>query len=74
MSEAQTSVIALATCMVACFATAALVEIAALWCAILWTLALFLRATRLAGWLMAPYLAWVAFAGALRSAIWRLNA
>jgi len=51
----------------------AFAEIAVLWCAILWTLVLFGRVTKLAGWLMAPYLIWVAFAGALNLAIWRLN-
>jgi tryptophan-rich sensory protein len=34
---------------------------------------LFWRADRLAGWLLAPYAAWVAFAAALNFALWRLN-
>lgn len=34
---------------------------------------LFRRADRLAGWLLAPYAAWVAFAAVLNLALWRLN-
>jgi tryptophan-rich sensory protein len=34
---------------------------------------LFWRADRLAGWLLAPYAAWVAFAGVLNFALWTLN-
>jgi tryptophan-rich sensory protein len=52
----------------------ALVEIVVLWAAILATLLLFRRISRLAGWLLTPYLAWVAFAGLLNFEIWRLNA
>jgi benzodiazapine receptor len=33
----------------------------------------FRRARPLAGWLMLPYIAWVAFASALTLAMWRLN-
>ena len=51
----------------------ALVEIAALWTAILLTLLSFWRVSRLAGWLFVPYLAWVTFATALNFALWRLN-
>ncbi|QDV33935.1 TspO/MBR family protein [Tautonia plasticadhaerens] len=52
----------------------ALLEIAALWLAILATLVAFARVRPLAGWLMAPYLLWVTFATALNFALWRLNA
>jgi benzodiazapine receptor len=51
----------------------ALLEIAVLWLAILAATILFLRVTRLAAWLMLPYLGWVAFAAVLNFAIWRLN-
>ncbi|HEV7279347.1 MAG TPA: TspO/MBR family protein [Pirellulaceae bacterium] len=51
----------------------AAVEIVALWLAIAGTTLLFFRHSSLAGWLMTPYLAWVAFAAALNVAIWRLN-
>ncbi|MBN1807701.1 MAG: tryptophan-rich sensory protein [Planctomycetes bacterium] len=53
---------------------AAFGEIVVLWCCIAWTLWEFRRESRLAGWLMAPYLGWVTFASALNFAIWRLNA
>lgn len=52
---------------------AALAEIAVLWAAIAGTIVLFARIDRWAGWLMAPYLAWVSFAAALNWAVWRLN-
>ena len=51
----------------------ALVEIVALWMAILLTMADFHRVSKTAGWLFAPYLAWVTFAGVLNFALWRLN-
>ena len=51
----------------------AAVEIALLWLAIAATALAFFRHSRLAGWLMTPYLAWVTFAAALNVAIWRLN-
>lgn len=51
---------------------AALAIIAVLCIAIAATVIAFLRLDRPAGWLMMPYLAWVAFAGALNLAIWQL--
>jgi translocator protein len=48
-------------------------EIVLLWVSILATLLAFGRINRAAGWLMVPYLAWVAFAAALNLALWRLN-
>ena len=45
----------------------------ALWLLIAATAALFSRCRRAAGWLLAPYLLWVAFAGYLNLAIWILN-
>jgi translocator protein len=53
---------------------AGLLVIAALIPAIIWTIIAFGRKDRLAGWLLAPYLAWVIFAAVLNAAIWRLNA
>lgn len=51
----------------------ALVEIIALWTAILMTMLAFLRVNKAAGWMMAPYLAWVTFAAFLNFTLWRLN-
>ena len=51
----------------------ALLEIALLWTTILLTLVLFWRIRPLAGALLLPYLAWVAFASYLNAGIWRLN-
>lgn len=44
-----------------------------LWVAILVALRRFQRVDPVAGWLMAPYLAWVTFAAALNAAVWWLN-
>jgi tryptophan-rich sensory protein len=44
-----------------------------LWIAIVITISLFRKVSRPAAWLLAPYLAWVTFAGSLNFAIWRLN-
>ena len=52
----------------------AFVDIAALWAALAVTVWLFFRVRWAAGVLLAPYLLWVSFAGALNFAIWRLNA
>ena len=51
----------------------ALVDILVLVVAILATIVVFARASRTAAWLLAPYLAWVAFAAALNAAIVALN-
>ncbi len=51
----------------------ALAEIVVLWVAILANLMLFRRIDRLAGWLLAPYLAWVSFAAVLNAAIMAMN-
>ncbi|MFW5951992.1 MAG: TspO/MBR family protein [Gemmatimonadota bacterium] len=51
----------------------ALVELTALWIAILATTILFFRHSNWAGALMVPYLLWVTFAGTLNAAIVRLN-
>ena len=51
----------------------ALIEIVLLWISIVVTLVVFRRIDRVAGWLLAPYLAWVSFATILNGAIWWLN-
>jgi tryptophan-rich sensory protein len=51
----------------------AFIEIILLWAAILATMIVFWGRSRLAGGLLAPYLAWVSFAAVLNFAIWRLN-
>ena len=48
--------------------------IVALWAAILVTMLAFIRVSKPAGWMMAPYLAWVTFAAFLNFTLWRLNA
>lgn len=48
-------------------------EILILWLAIAATTFTFFRNSKLAGWLLTPYLAWVTFASVLNFAIWRLN-
>lgn len=52
---------------------AAGVEIVVLWLAILATARAFAALRPLAGWLLAPYLAWVAYAAVLNGWIWALN-
>jgi len=52
----------------------AIVDIVALWLAIIVTGITFWRISRAAGWLLVPYLFWVSFAAILNIAIWRLNA
>lgn len=51
----------------------ALAEILLLWLAIAMTLVAFLRISRVAAWLLIPYLLWVSFAAVLNFALWRLN-
>lgn len=51
----------------------ACVDIALLWLAILATTTVFFQHSRLAGWLLVPYLLWVSFAAVLNFSIWRLN-
>lgn len=48
-------------------------EIVALWLAIAVTAASFWRWSKLATWLLVPYLAWVSFASVLNFTIWQLN-
>jgi translocator protein len=51
----------------------AFVEIVILWLAIVATTLAFFRSSKIAGWLLVPYLAWVSFAAVLNFTIWRLN-
>ena len=51
----------------------ALVEIALLWLMIYETYLKFIKINKIAGYLLIPYLAWVAFAGILNASIWWLN-
>lgn len=51
----------------------ALLDIAALWLAIVWTIAAFSKISRPAAWLLAPYILWVSFAAYLNYTIWALN-
>lgn len=52
----------------------ALAEVGALWLSIVVLVAMAGRCDRAAGWLLVPYLAWVAFAAVLNAAVVRLNA
>jgi benzodiazapine receptor len=45
----------------------------ALWLSIAWTIREFSAVKAAAAWMMAPYLIWVGFAGALNLAIWKMN-
>ena len=51
----------------------AFVELMILWLAILATIIAFARISRLAAWLLIPYILWVSFAGHLNYSIWQLN-
>jgi tryptophan-rich sensory protein len=51
----------------------AFAEIVLLWLAIAATLVAFRPVSRVAAWLLAPYLAWVSFAAGLNFTLWRLN-
>jgi benzodiazapine receptor len=51
----------------------ALIEIALLWLMIYETYLKFTKINKIAGYLLIPYMAWVAFAGILNASIWWLN-
>ena len=51
----------------------ALIEIVFLWLAILATIIAFYKISKLAAWLLVPYILWVSFAMYLNYAIWALN-
>ncbi|MGR3434359.1 MAG: tryptophan-rich sensory protein TspO [Shimia sp.] len=52
---------------------AAMVVLVCLWVAVAAVMVTFWAAVPLAGWLIAPYLVWVSYAGALNWWIWRRN-
>jgi len=52
---------------------AAFMEIIFLWVAILTSIILFFRISRLAGALLIPYILWVSFASILNFSIWKIN-
>ncbi|WP_112320758.1 tryptophan-rich sensory protein TspO [Oceanibium sediminis] len=52
---------------------AALVVLCLMWVAVVMTTVLAFRADTLAGLLLAPYVVWVSYAGALNAVIWRNN-
>ena len=51
----------------------ALIDITLMWFAIVATIILFAPISALAAWLLAPYLAWVSFAGYLNLAVYLKN-
>lgn len=51
----------------------ALIDIMVLDIAIVWTMMRFMKIQKLAAWLLAPYLFWVAFATVLNFFVWLLN-
>ena len=51
----------------------ALLEVVLFWGTLVLIQVRFARLDRVAGWLWAPYVAWVSFATVLNAAIWRLN-
>ena len=51
----------------------AFADVILLWALILATLIVFWRVSRLAGWLLVPYLLWVSFALVLNYTVWQLN-
>ncbi|HEX6462095.1 MAG TPA: TspO/MBR family protein [Candidatus Saccharimonadales bacterium] len=52
---------------------AAFVEILLLLAVIIWTIVVFARISRIAAWLLVPYLLWVSFATVLTASIYFLN-
>lgn len=51
----------------------AFVEIITLWFFILLTIFSFARVSKMAAWLLVPYISWVSFAAILNYTIWKLN-
>jgi tryptophan-rich sensory protein len=51
----------------------AFAELVLLWVFILLTIVAFSKISKVAAWLLVPYIAWVTFAGILNYTIWQLN-
>ncbi|MFA6459292.1 MAG: TspO/MBR family protein [Candidatus Paceibacterota bacterium] len=51
----------------------ALIDIALMWLAIVWTMILFYKISKPAMYLLVPYILWVSFASYLNYSIWMLN-
>src|SRR3989339_1021525 len=51
----------------------AFIEIILLWFAIVTTIIVFAQISKVAAWLLGPYILWVSFAGYLNFSIWTLN-
>ncbi len=51
----------------------AFIEIIILWLFILWTILKFYPLSKLAAWLLMPYILWVSFASFLNLSIWMIN-
>ena len=51
----------------------ALIEIIVMWIFILLTIIQFSKLSKVAAWLLVPYIAWVSFATILTASIWKLN-
>ncbi|MCF6807067.1 tryptophan-rich sensory protein [Thiotrichales bacterium 19S9-12] len=51
----------------------ALIEMSALWCLILWNIKLFYQQSKLASYLMYPYIVWVSYALVLNFSYWLIN-
>ena len=51
----------------------AFVEIIILWLFILWTIIVFYKIDKRAGYLLVPYIAWVSFAALLNYSVFMLN-
>ena len=51
----------------------ALINVIALWLAIIWTMVLFYKISKPTIWLLLPYILWVSFAAYLNYSIWTLN-
>lgn len=51
----------------------AFIELLSLWAAIVATIVVFSRISKVAAWLLVPYVLWVSFAGYLNYSLWALN-